>query len=303
MPLSKTFPSLLVGVLTATLMTLCIAFWFVVMLPFILLRMVPIDKIKRLASNCCVQIATWWVGSNKQIYKVLHGQQGQLEIQGQFKPHSSYLVVSNHTAWADILVLFNVLHGHIPFGRFFLKQELIWVPIVGMVCWAMNFPFMKRHSHRAIARNPALANQDLETTRKACAIYKQNPVTVINFLEGTRFTLAKKAKTKSPYKHLLGPKYGGLSAALNAMGEQFAGMVNVTIAYGPSNGNITWSWLCGKQPKMQVHVEILPIPSNMIGGDFRGDLAFKKQFKDWIANIWSLKDERLARIKEDHTRS
>ncbi|MEK9815911.1 MAG: acetyltransferase, partial [Limnobacter sp.] len=246
-PLSKILPAPVVGVLTVTMMSLCITFWFIVMFPFIVLRLVPVYRVQRVASNCCVQIATWWVGSDKQLYKLLHGQQGQVEIHGEFKPHSSYLVISNHTAWADIVVLFDVLHGHAPFGRFFLKKELIWVPIVGVVCWAMDFPFMKRHSRAAIARNPALASQDLETTRKACAVYKESPVTVINFLEGTRFTPAKKAKTKSPYTHLLGPKYGGLSASLNAMGEQFAGMVNVTIAYGPSKGNITWSWLCGKQ--------------------------------------------------------
>jgi 1-acyl-sn-glycerol-3-phosphate acyltransferase len=157
---------------------------------------------------------------------------------------------------------------------------------------------MKRHSRSAIARNPALATQDLETTRKACAVYKESPVTVINFLEGTRFTPAKKAKTKSPYTHLLGPKYGGLSASLNAMGEQFEGMVNVTIAYGPSEGNTTWSWLCGKQPNMQVHVEILPIPKDMIAGDFRSDLEFKNRFKSWIGDIWTANDQRLAQLKQ-----
>ncbi|HEX4855299.1 MAG TPA: acetyltransferase [Limnobacter sp.] len=298
MPLSRILPAPLVGVLTVSLMSLCITFWFIIMLPFILLRLVPVYKVQRVASHCCVKIATWWVGSNKRIYSLLHGRQGQVEIQGEFKPGSSYLVISNHSAWADIVVLFDVLHGHTPFGRFFLKKELIWVPIVGVVCWAMDFPFMKRHSRAAIARNPELASQDLETTRKACQVYRESPVTVINFLEGTRFTPAKKAKTRSPYTHLLGPKYGGLSASLNAMGEQFEGLVNVTIAYQPVPGNITWSWLCGMQAGMQVHVEILPIPTDMIAGDFRTDLEFKNRFKNWVGEIWTRNDQRLARMKE-----
>lgn len=118
MPLSKILPTPVVGVITVTLMILCITFWFIVMFPFIVLRLVPVYKVQRVASNGCVRIATWWVGSNKRLYKLLHGQQGQVEIHGQFKPHSSYLVISNHAAWADIVVLFDVLHGHSPFGRF-----------------------------------------------------------------------------------------------------------------------------------------------------------------------------------------
>lgn len=278
-------------------MVTCITFWFIVMLPFILLRLLPVHRIQRIASGCCVQIATWWVGSNKSIYKIMHGSQGHVEIQGQFKTGSSYLVISNHAAWADIVVLFDVLHGKAPFGRFFLKSTLIWVPIVGVVCWAMDFPFMKRHSRQAIAKNPALASQDLQTTRKACEVYKESPVTVINFLEGTRFTEAKRARTKSPYRHLLSPKYGGLSASLNAMGEQFAGMVNVTIAYQAVNGNLTWSWLCGQQPDMKVQIEIMEIPADMIAGDFSKDLDFKHRFKAWVNAIWAAKDDNLKRLK------
>lgn len=280
-------------------MSLCITMWFVIMFPFIVLRLVPVYKVQRVASGICVQIATWWVGSNKNIYKLMHGQQGTVEIKGDFQPGKSYLVCSNHSAWADIVVLFDVLHGHSPFGRFFLKKELIWVPIVGVVCWAMDFPFMARHSREKLARNPQLAEQDLETTRKACEVYKRQPVTVINFLEGTRFTPAKKIKKQSKYENLLNPKFGGLSAALNAMGEQFAGMVNVTIVYQPVKGNTTWSWLCGQQDNMRVVVEVLPIPENMIKGDYRNDPEFKKEFKDWVADFWQEKDQLITAIKSD----
>lgn len=299
MPLSRILPAPVTGALTTTLMSLCITMWFVIMFPFIVLRLVPVYKVQRVASGICVQIATWWVGSNKNIYKLMHGQQGTVEIKGDFQPDKSYLVCSNHSAWADIVVLFDVLHGHSPFGRFFLKKELIWVPIVGVVCWAMDFPFMARHSREKLARNPQLAEQDLQTTRKACEVYKRQPVTVINFLEGTRFTPAKKIKKQSKYENLLNPKFGGLSAALNAMGEQFAGMVNVTIVYQPVKGNTTWSWLCGQQHNMRVVVEVLPIPENMIKGDYRNDPEFKKEFKDWVADFWQEKDQLITAIKSD----
>ncbi|MDH4396236.1 MAG: acetyltransferase [Limnobacter sp.] len=299
MPLSRFLPPGLTGTLTVVLMSSCITMWFIIMLPFILLRLVPVYRVQRFASACCVKIATWWVGSNKKLYALMHGQQGSVEIRGQFKPDSSYLVLSNHTAWADIVVLFDVLHGHSPFGRFFLKQELIWVPIVGVVCWAMDFPFMKRHSREKLARNPELANQDLETTRKACEVYKEAPVTVINFLEGSRFSEAKRIKKKSLYRNLLNPKFGGLSATLNAMGEQFAGLVNVTIVYQPVKGNLTWSWLCGKQPNMKVVVEIVDIPADMVAGNFSSDPTFKQNFKVWVNEVWRDKDTLIDVMKTE----
>jgi 1-acyl-sn-glycerol-3-phosphate acyltransferase len=295
--LSKIFPAALVGTLTIVLMSLCISFWFVLMLPFILLRLLPIYRIQRLASKFCVQIATYWVGSNQFLYKFLHGSQEHIEINGQFKPNKSYLVISNHKAWADILILFNVLHQRAPFGRFFLKKELMWVPIVGLVCWAMDFPFMKRRGQIGRGRNPKQVIQDIEAARKACEVYKESPVSVINFLEGTRFTIEKKSKTQSSYNHLLAPKYGGLLACINAMGDQFEGLVNITIVYAPCKGNITWSWLCGRQTDMQIHVEILPIPIDKIAGNFRSDLEFKSHFKAWVADIWADKDRRLAQMK------
>lgn len=269
------------------------------MLPFILIRLTPVYRVQRFASGICVKIATFWVASNHAIYRLMHGRQGHVEIEGQFEPQQSYLVLSNHQAWADIQILFDELHPYTPFGRFFLKKELIWVPIVGVVCWAMDFPFMRRHSRDVLAKNPELAQQDLETTKKACEIYKAQPVTVINFLEGTRFNEKKRDKSKSRFLHLLNPKYGGLTASLNAMGDQFKGIVDVTIVYQPAGKNITWSWLCGRQKDMKIHIKIRPIPQEMVDGDYRNDSNFKSAFKAWIGQIWIEKDQRITDMKAE----
>lgn len=299
MPVSKVLPPLFTGVITVVCMTVGLLFWFTLFfLPFLLLRLFPGHRLQRYASDRCVAVATRWVGTNQTIYRLMHGQQGHVHIEGELQAGRSYLVISNHRAWSDILILFDTLHGKAPFGRFFLKKELIWVPIIGVVCWAMDFPFMKRHSRKAIARNPELANQDLETTRKACEKYKASPVTVINFLEGTRFNPEKHARSKSPYALLLPPKYAGLSATLDAMGEQFAGILDVTIAYEPVQGNLTWSWLCGRQRNMQVHIRIIPVEPSILGGDYRNDTQYKARFKAWVNSIWVQKDQALARMRK-----
>ncbi len=285
------------GVVTFISLVVCISTWFAIMTPLVILRTVPVYRIQRIFARLNVKFATFWVGSNQLLYKVLHPRIRPIEIEGTLKRNKSYMVLSNHQSWADILVLFNAMHKRLPFLRFFLKQELIWVPIVGVICWAMDFPFMRRYSAEKLARNPELASKDLETARKACEIYKLDPVAVVNFAEGTRFSPKKAKRSKSPYRHLLKPKYAGLSAAFNAMGEQFAGIVDITIDYDPCGRSIAWSWLCGGQSGARVHVRVIPVPQHLIAGNYREDAAFRQEFKQWLDGVWAEKDARLQALR------
>jgi 1-acyl-sn-glycerol-3-phosphate acyltransferase len=160
----------------------------------------------------------------------------------------------------------------------------------------MDFPFMKRHSREAIAANPALRNEDLETTRRACEIYKTEPVTVVNFLEGTRFNEAKRIAKKSPYRHLLRPKSAGMAFALNALGDQFAGIIDVTLAYRPTTKYLWWSWLCGEQDTLCLHVDVRPIPTDLIHGNYDSDPEYRARFQSWVNDLWEQKDRRLGRL-------
>ena len=45
-------------------------------------------------------------------------------VEGALDGRRSYLLVSNHQSWADILILFNSFHGRVPFLRFFLAVLL-----------------------------------------------------------------------------------------------------------------------------------------------------------------------------------
>jgi 1-acyl-sn-glycerol-3-phosphate acyltransferase len=276
-------PTPLLGLLTFLSFSAMITFWFVMMLPGVLLRCVPIYRVQRLASRYCVWIARNWVGSNALMLRLLHPVRWQLSMEGEMDPSRSYLLISNHQSWADILVIFDVFHRRTPFARFFLKRDLLYVPIIGVVCWAMDFPFMTRSAGRA----------DLETTRRACAVYREVPVTVVNFLEGTRFTEAKRESTQSPYTRLLRPKTGGLAYTLNAMGDQFAGIVDVTIEYAPVDNSLAWSWLSGQQADLQLHVRVLPVPQHLLGSDFAREAEHREAVQKWLAQIWEEKDQRL----------
>jgi 1-acyl-sn-glycerol-3-phosphate acyltransferase len=218
-------------------------------------------------------------------------------IDAQLDPRKSYLLVCNHQSWADILVLFDLMHGRTHFLRFFLKRELIWIPLVGIICLALDMPFMKRHSREAVAANPRLRDEDLATTRRFCEKYRRQPITVVNFVEGTRCTPAKRAATGSPFRHLLRPKSAGLSFTLNAMGEQFGGILDITLAYQPSARPLLWSWMCGEQSQLAARVELLPIPQDLIHGDYESDPVFRARFQEWVNGLWAEKDSQLDRLR------
>lgn len=276
MRLLSIFPTGLRGAITLVLMLVVLVFWFAVMIPGVLLRCVPIYRLQRLASRFCVWIATNWVGTNAILLRLLHPVRWQIEVEGELDPKGSYLLIANHQSWADILVIFDAFHRRTPFARFFMKRDLLYVPIVGQVCWAMDMPFMTRKS----------GSTDLETTRRACEVYREVPVTVVNFLEGTRFTPAKHAETQSPYARLLRPKAGGIAYTLNAMGDQFAGILDVTLVYQPTTRDLAWSWLCGEQADLRLHARLRPVPQ--MHGEGREHLH------GWLHDVWQEKDARLT---------
>lgn len=291
-------PAQLTGVLTFFLMWVNTVLWGgLIVLPSLFKFLIPIEASRRLCSRIAVRFATNWVAGNRLVWALLHRADGHLTLEGTLDPSKNYLLVCNHQEWTDILILFNAFHARTPLLRFFMKYELLYVPIVGTGCWAMDFPFMKRHTRAEIEANPTLAQEDLETTRRACEVYKTEPVTVVNFLEGTRFSEAKRLLKQSPYQHLLRPKSAGMAFALGALGDQLDGIIDVTLVYRPVTGSRAWSWFCGQQEQLALHAVVRPIPPEMIAGSYDTDAAFRAQFQDWVNDLWAQKDARFERLR------
>jgi 1-acyl-sn-glycerol-3-phosphate acyltransferase len=211
-----------------------------------------------------------------------------------------YLVNCNHQSWVDIFVLQRTLNGRIPILKFFLKQELIYVPVIGLAWWALDFPFMKRHGKADLRKNPALRQQDRETTRRACEKFALVPTSVMNFAEGTRFTEQKRKSQSSPYRHLLKPKAGALALALHAMGEKFQSLIDVTIVY-PDGIPSFWDFLCGRTPRIVLRARQRPIPRELSVGDYEGDSVFRGSFHRWLAEMWEEKDAEIEGLLADRT--
>ncbi|MDE2249302.1 MAG: acyltransferase [Xanthomonadaceae bacterium] len=256
---------------------------------------VPIRPIRQACSRVLVVIAESWIGVNNLLFGLFTRIRWQVEGLVGLRRDGNYLVLCNHQSWVDIPVLQKVFNRRIPFLRFFLKQQLIWVPLLGPAWWALDFPFMKRYSRETLVRHPELQGKDREATRRACEKFRHMPVSVMNFVEGTRFTPAKHDAQSSPYRYLLRPKAGGLAFVLDAMGDALHAVLDVTIVY-PEGPCTLMDLIAGRVRDIRVHVRERPIDATLIGS-YDEDAAFRGRVKLWVNTLWREKDAQAARMQ------
>ena len=286
-------PARLKGTLS---LLLIIANTILIFIPLMLIALVklitPLPHIRNSLSKLLILIANQWVRMNAWNFSLFNRIRWEVTGLDQLKQNDWCLVISNHQSWVDIFVLQTNLLSRVPYIKFFLKKELIWVPLMGLAWWALDFPFMKRYSKAFLKKNPHLKGKDLEITKKACQKFKNSPIAVMNFVEGTRFTAGKHAKQHSPYAHLLKPKAGGIAFVLGVMGNYFDYIVNVTIAY-PGGVPSFWDFLCGRALHIKMAVEKMAIAPEILG-DYDNDPEFREGFQNWINTLWEQKDRQMA---------
>ncbi len=284
------------GAICLILFTANILFWIVPVLVLSFLKfLLPIPPLTRLFSFLLNASASAWISVNT-LLSYFHSQ---LEVEWpdniELSNQHWYLVLANHQSWVDIYVLQRIFNGKIPFLKFFLKKELIYVPLLGIAWWALDFPFMKRHSKSFLKKYPHKKGEDLKTTQKACEKFKHIPISVMNFVEGTRFTSSKAQRQQTPYQNLLKPKSGGVGTVLSILGQQMHTVVDVTIHY-PDRIPSFWDFLCFRVRKIQVVVKVHEIDPAIIGDMTSNETRIKVQ--NWLNNLWQEKDRRLTELKQ-----
>ena len=284
---------------TATLMflianTLFHFAWFPIL--GILKFLIPIVWFSKICTKLISVVGMSWISVNNFLVEYLLKVKVNVEGTDNLTEKDWYLVISNHQSWVDIIILQKIFNRRIPFLKFFLKKELIWVPFMGIAWWALDFPFMKRYSRAFIEKNPHLKGKDIEITRKACEKFRYMPVSVMNFVEGTRFTKEKHERQKPPFKYLLKPKAGGFGFVFTAMGEYLHSILNVTIIY-PQERKDIWSFLCGRVRDIDIIVKKIPVTPDLIG-NYSEDSEYQERFKKWVNDLWQEKDDLIASRKE-----
>ena len=266
----------------------------------LLKAVLPIERLRRACNALLTGMAESWIGVNNWMWDRFTRTRVDIREDATLAMDGHYLVLANHQSWVDILVLQKVFNRRIPFMRFFLKRQLIWVPLLGLAWWALDFPFMGRYTPKQVAKRPELAGRDIEATRRACAKFRAIPVAIMNFVEGTRFTPAKHASQNAPYRHLLKPKSGGVAFVLDAMGEGLHAILDVAIAY-PAGSPSLLDLLADRIPEVRVQVRQRAIPAEILRGDYQHDRAFRARFQQWMNGLWSEKDADMAALLGDGT--
>jgi len=258
--------------------------------------LVPLEVWRRACSRLLIGLAESWIGINTFLQRLLTPMVLQIRGHEGLRREGWYLVLSNHQSWVDIPILQSTFNRRIPFLKFFLKQQLIWVPVLGLAWWALDFPFMRRYTKQQLEQHPEWRGKDKAATRRACEKFRDMPVSVMNFVEGTRFTPDKHARQESPYADLLRPRAGGVAFVLEAMGDILQSVVDVTIFYPEGRPSVI-DLLAGRVHEVRVLVRELPIPMELVGGDYENDAVFRERFQMWLNALWVDKQARIDAMR------
>lgn len=287
----KKIKHFLIGALSFLGFTINLLIWIVPVLFLSFVKLIiPVAVVKKSISSLLNWCAEKWISANSIMAHFHLSLDVEWPKDIKLSRKDWYLVMANHQSWVDIYILQNIFNGKIPFLKFFLKKELIYVPLLGVAWWALDFPFMKRHSKSYLKKHPHKKGQDLETTKKACEKFKHIPISVMNFVEGTRFTPEKAERQNTPFLHLLKPKSGGIGTVLSILGEQMHTVLDITLFY--QNGRPTfWEFLCGKTGKVKVIIRQFAVSPGLIGDMSNSETRLNVQ--NWLNDIWQSKDQLL----------
>lgn len=278
----------------ALLLTLNLCFWGILVFLGGLVRLFTRGHLRRRVILGTVWLAECWAAMNDRILDLFLTTHWDIEGVAGLRRDGRYLVIINHISWVDIFAVLRAFSGKAPFPRFFLKHTLFWAPMVGQAAWALDFPFMRRDSAEYLERHPEKRGRDLETTRIACRRFRGIPVSIINFIEGTRFTPEKHAEQASPYRYLLRPRVGGIAFVIAAMGEELDGVIDVTIAY-PGQEVTMLDFASNHTKRITLRARQVTLPTALDTAAITEPGPERDRFRDWVEQIWREKDELLGR--------
>ena len=281
-----------IGAFSFFLVVVNTLFWCFFLLSIAVLKLlVPIESFKRLCTKWIIAIGECWIFCNGLWIKLLHKPQWTVTGFGSLNQSDWYLAMANHQSWADIFVLQGITNRKVPMLKFFMKDVLIWVPVIGLAWWALDMPFLKRYTEDQIKKDPSLRGKDVIEMKKSFGRFARYPVSIFSFSEGTRFTEAKRVSQGSTYDQLLKPKSGGIGLTLSTM-PYIKKVLDFTIKYN-SKHRTFWDFLCGKMSNVEIQVKIIDVPENLLQKNYIEDEKFREELKEWLYSVWEEKNKFL----------
>ena len=282
------------GSLSAVFITLNTAVVCALLYPMALIRLLLIGSWRSALTRRMDLIIDLWVSANNSLIKALRLIDIDVEWPSEpLRRDRWYMVVSNHQTWTDIILLQSVLRPALPPLKFFTKRELLWLPLAGLAMKLLGFPYVRRARQSGGGNNQSAAGKDRDAINAACAVFRNHPTAVLSFLEGTRFTPAKRDARNSRFQHLLNPKIGGLSAVLGGLADELDTLIDVTIHY-PEGPPGFWEFLQGKCANARMRVDAHHLSAEMRDPD---PAVQRAEVGAFIEALWRTKDARLGEVR------
>lgn len=255
------------------------------------------------AENMVQTITNHWIHTNNSLINhILPKIDMRVTMPEDVSTQGQYILISNHQSWVDTALTQYVSENRLPLTRFFTKYELIFIPVVGQAFYFLDFPMMKRYSKEQIAKNPALKDRDLIEAKRACEALVDKPFTLLNYVEGTRFTPKKHALQQSPYKNLLKPKAGGIALALGALGDKIDGVLDMSIVYPDGIPTYADLWK-GNIRRIGIDIRHISVPAELqarlSAGRYQDDEQTRQDMYVWLDKIWQEKQAIMEKIEAD----
>jgi 1-acyl-sn-glycerol-3-phosphate acyltransferase len=260
--------------------------------------LIPVRRIRVSIGAGMTRVIDAWVAGNRFMLSALSITKINvtMDVDEPLARDRWYVVICNHQGWSDILVLQDTFLGRIPPLKFFVKQQLIWIPFLGFAMWLLGFPYVRRYSREVLARDPTLRRHDQQATQRASEAFKSRPTSVLNFMEGTRFSPEKHAYQQSKYRNLLMPKSGGFGYVVAALGDRIHQVLDVTIVY-PHGTPSFWEFISGRCPEVRVEISSRDAPAELLAGHEDLPTPAREALHSWIDELWSRKDQRIEDLR------
>lgn len=273
----------LLGVLVAVVVSISTVCVCIPLYVFGCVRLVvPSAAFRRWIAYPMDRVIDAWVSVFRGLISALRLIDIQTEFDVDLDDRSKWRVlVCNHQSWVDIIVLQTSFRKSLPVLKFFTKKELIWVPFIGVAMWFLGFPYVYRSKSAEQGLTAERRESNETVLEREGARFLEKPVAVINFVEGTRFSPAKRDQRNSPFNNLLLPRRGGFIRTMQVLGDRVDTVLNVTIVYEDQIPGF-WDLLCGRTTSARLIVSEVDKPSDDDGAT-----------TDWLMDLWREKDELL----------
>lgn len=228
-------------------------------------------------------LAAWWWGMGAWFLTIAGAK---VNIVGDdIIEKENAIILSNHMGWSDIPVLFRLalMGKRIGHMKWFLKDQLKYVPGIGFAMMFLNSVFLKRSWEKDKAR----------ILKKMAFFTSQNiPIWLMIFPEGTRFKTEKlalshklsKREGRPELNRLLFPRTKGFMSSVQGLANHCTAIYDFTIMYEKGRVPLFLDLFLGRLKKVTVNVKRF---------DMQSIPKESKLLKQWLINRFYEKEQLI----------